>query len=71
MVNESQRERAAKALNALNDFGIDEKRAKPILKRLLKLYDKNWEPIDDENYRVLIDTIFEQEIEVCFLTYFK
>ncbi|KAL5702422.1 putative inactive histone-lysine N-methyltransferase suvr2 [Ranunculus cassubicifolius] len=43
-----------------NDFGIDEKRVKPILKRLLKLYDKNWEPIDDENYQVLIDAIFEQ-----------
>ncbi|KAL5702420.1 [histone H3]-lysine(4) N-trimethyltransferase [Ranunculus cassubicifolius] len=67
MVNESQKERAAKALNALNDFGIDEKRVKPILKRLLKLYDNNWEPIEDENYRVLIDAIFEQEIEVAQL----
>ncbi|KAI7991292.1 putative inactive histone-lysine N-methyltransferase SUVR2 [Camellia lanceoleosa] len=32
-----------------------------ILKNLLKLYDKNWELIEEENYRALADAIFDQE----------
>lgn len=53
--------RATKAINAMKVMDISEKRVKPILRNLLRLYDKNWEIIEDENYRVLIDAIFEQE----------
>ncbi|OMP03193.1 hypothetical protein COLO4_10579 [Corchorus olitorius] len=49
------------ACRAMADLGISKDRTKPVLKRLLKLYDKNWEMIMAENYRVLIDAIFDDE----------
>jgi hypothetical protein len=42
-------------------IGITEKQVKPVLKKMLKLYDKNWELIEEENYRALADAIFEEE----------
>ncbi|OMO64926.1 hypothetical protein CCACVL1_21596 [Corchorus capsularis] len=53
--------RAILACRAMADLGISKDRTKPVLKRLLKLYDKNWEMIMAENYRVLIDAIFDDE----------
>lgn len=50
-----------KAFKAMKLLGISENKVKPVLKRLLKLYDKNWELIEGENYRVLADAIFEEE----------
>ncbi|XP_075100364.1 putative inactive histone-lysine N-methyltransferase SUVR2 [Nicotiana tabacum] len=53
--------RVAKAFRAMKDIGISEEKVKPVLKSLLKLYDKNWALIEEENYRALADAIFEKE----------
>lgn len=55
----SQRVKAA--FKAMKDIGIPEEKTKPALKKLLKLFDKNWDLIEEENYRVLADAIFEYE----------
>ncbi|XLR67272.1 hypothetical protein S83_017944 [Arachis hypogaea] len=49
------------AYRAMANLGIHESKVKPVLKKLLKLYDKNWELIEEENYRALADAIFEEE----------
>ncbi|XP_022157500.1 probable inactive histone-lysine N-methyltransferase SUVR2 isoform X2 [Momordica charantia] len=51
----------SKAFRAMKDIGISEDKTKPVLKKLLKLYDRNWELIEEENYRVLADAIFDEE----------
>uniref|UniRef100_A0A5B6YPP7 Putative histone-lysine N-methyltransferase SUVR2 isoform X1 n=1 Tax=Davidia involucrata TaxID=16924 RepID=A0A5B6YPP7_DAVIN len=53
--------RVVKAFRAMMDLGIPERKVKPVLKKLIKLYDKNWELIEEENYRVLADAIFDDE----------
>ncbi|XP_047335019.1 probable inactive histone-lysine N-methyltransferase SUVR1 isoform X2 [Impatiens glandulifera] len=53
--------RVAKAFRAMKDLGILEEKTKPVLKKLLKLYEKKWELIEEENYRALADAIFDQE----------
>ncbi|RAL40436.1 hypothetical protein DM860_006506 [Cuscuta australis] len=53
--------RVYKAFRAMKDLGISEVKVKPVLKHLLKIYDKNWELIEEENYRALADAIFERE----------
>ncbi|XP_028758274.1 probable inactive histone-lysine N-methyltransferase SUVR2 isoform X1 [Neltuma alba] len=53
--------RVTAAYRAMTVLGIKEVKVKPVLKQLLKLYDKNWELIEQENYRALADAIFEQE----------
>lgn len=53
--------RVVAAFRAMTALGIKEAKVKPVLKKLLKLYDKNWELIEEENYRALIDAIFEEE----------
>ncbi|KAL2463532.1 putative inactive histone-lysine N-methyltransferase SUVR2 [Forsythia ovata] len=53
--------KAVKACKTLKGMGYSEKVVKPVLKNLLKLYENNWEFIEDENYRVLIDAIIESE----------
>lgn len=53
--------RIAKAFNAMRSLGIDVETVKTVLKRLLKLYDKKWELIEEDNYRTLADAIFEYE----------
>ncbi|KAK9053524.1 hypothetical protein SSX86_024598 [Deinandra increscens subsp. villosa] len=60
--------RVAKAFRAMRELGIPEEKTKPVLKNLLKLYEKNWELIEDDNYRALADAIFDsEEAEVCYL----
>ena len=57
------------AFKAMKDIGIPEEKTKPALKKLLKLFDKNWDLIEEENYRLLADTIFEfedTEVSICF-----
>ncbi|KAL6323854.1 hypothetical protein AAG906_005850 [Vitis piasezkii] len=49
------------AFNAMQVLGIPERAVKPALKKLLDLYDGNWELIEAENYRALADAIFEYE----------
>ncbi|GAB4830093.1 hypothetical protein Ancab_019735 [Ancistrocladus abbreviatus] len=53
--------RVLAAFSAMKSIGIHESKTKPVLKSLLKLYDKNWELIEEENYRVLADAIFDYE----------
>ncbi|GFZ13527.1 SET-domain containing protein lysine methyltransferase family protein [Actinidia rufa] len=53
--------RVVRAFRAMKVLGIPEEKVKPVLKDLVKLYDKNWELIEEENYRALADAIFEQE----------
>ncbi|XP_076921015.1 putative inactive histone-lysine N-methyltransferase SUVR2 [Bidens hawaiensis] len=56
--------RVTRAFRAMRELGIPDERTKPVLKNLLRLYDKNWELIEHENYRVLADAIFDDESEV-------
>ncbi|XP_004493818.1 probable inactive histone-lysine N-methyltransferase SUVR2 isoform X2 [Cicer arietinum] len=49
------------AYRAMSSLGIHESKVKPVLKKLLKLYDKNWELIEEENYRALADAIFDDD----------
>ncbi|KAI3782940.1 hypothetical protein L2E82_13001 [Cichorium intybus] len=53
--------RVAKAFRAMRDLGIPEEKTKPVLKKLIKLYEKNWELIEEENYRALADAIFDSQ----------
>ncbi|XP_060964787.1 probable inactive histone-lysine N-methyltransferase SUVR2 [Cannabis sativa] len=46
---------------AMRRLGIEEGKVKRVLKKLFKLYDKNWELIEEENYRALADAIFEED----------
>ncbi|XVF06442.1 hypothetical protein REPUB_Repub06bG0048500 [Reevesia pubescens] len=52
-------ERVRKAFTATRALGIPDQEVKPVLKHLLKVYDKNWELIESEDYRALIDAYFE------------
>ncbi|KAL3523377.1 hypothetical protein ACH5RR_016211 [Cinchona calisaya] len=53
--------RVTKAFIAMKNIGIAAQTVKPVLKRLLKLYNRNWEFIEEDNYRTLADAIFEYE----------
>ncbi|KAL2323398.1 hypothetical protein Fmac_027777 [Flemingia macrophylla] len=53
--------RVGAAYRAMANLGIDESKVKSVLKKLLKVYDKNWELIEEENYRVLADAIFDDD----------
>jgi len=62
--------RVLAAYRAMGGLGIDESTVKSALKKLLKVFDKNWELIEAENYRVLADAIFEEDDNmVCFPLY--
>ncbi|KAL9234972.1 hypothetical protein vseg_009779 [Gypsophila vaccaria] len=50
-----------KAYDAMKALGINRDVVKPVLKRLYKLYDKNWSFIEAENYRALVDAVFEED----------
>lgn len=64
--------KVAKAFRAMKNIGISQEKVKPVLKNLLKLYDKNWELIEEENYRALADAIFEkEEAEVQSILFFS
>lgn len=49
------------AFKAMKEIGIPEKKTKRALTKLLNLFDKKWDLIVAENYRLLADTIFEDE----------
>ncbi|KAH6766660.1 hypothetical protein C2S52_017643 [Perilla frutescens var. hirtella] len=60
--------RVTNAFRAMRAIGVKEDKVKPVLKSLLKLYNKNWVLIEEENYRALADAIFERdenEVEEC------
>lgn len=52
-------ERTSRAFDATRALGIPDDEVRPVLKRLLKVFNKNWEPIEAEDYRALIDAYFE------------
>ncbi|KAL5990350.1 hypothetical protein ACLOJK_011250 [Asimina triloba] len=53
--------RAVNAMEAMKALGIPSQKVKPVLKNLLQVYDNNWGLIEEENYRVLADAIFDFE----------
>lgn len=53
--------KVSKAYKAMKTLGYTSQIVKPVLKNLLDLYDKNWELIEDEQYKVLLDAIIESE----------
>ncbi|GER57062.1 SET-domain containing protein lysinemethyltransferase family protein [Striga asiatica] len=53
--------RVAAAFRAMKALNISGEKVKPVLKNLLRLYDKNWALIEDENYRALADAIFDRD----------
>lgn len=55
------RERASCAFKATRALGIRDEEVKPVLFNLLKLFDMNWELIEAEDYRALIDAYFESK----------
>lgn len=48
-------------------LGISEDVVKPVLKQLLRVFEKNWELIEDENYRALADAVFQYQETNVFL----
>ncbi|XP_023645550.1 probable inactive histone-lysine N-methyltransferase SUVR1 isoform X2 [Capsella rubella] len=48
------------ACEAMKVFGVSEAKVKLVLKDLLKAYDNKWDFIEDENYKVLVDAIFDE-----------
>lgn len=53
------KKKSDKAFDAMKALGIASDLVKPVLKQLLKLYANKWEFIEAENYRALVDAIFE------------
>ncbi|KAK2638044.1 hypothetical protein Ddye_025839 [Dipteronia dyeriana] len=54
-------ERLLKALKVTRGLGIPDKEVKPVLQDLLQVYEWNWEPVEAEEYRVLLDAYFESK----------
>ncbi|KAL4339518.1 hypothetical protein GQ457_08G013390 [Hibiscus cannabinus] len=55
----AKNERVRKAFDATRALKLPDEEVKLVLKHLLKLFDNNWEPIEAEDYRALIDAYFE------------
>ncbi|XP_031398380.1 probable inactive histone-lysine N-methyltransferase SUVR2, partial [Punica granatum] len=53
--------KVCQAFRATRALGIPDEEVKPVLKNLLKLYEKNWEFIEEDNYRTLIDSYYENK----------
>lgn len=53
------KKQVANAYRAANALGIHKEDIKPVLQDLYKAFDKNWEHIEADNYRVLIDSYFD------------
>ncbi|XP_024018393.1 probable inactive histone-lysine N-methyltransferase SUVR2 isoform X1 [Morus notabilis] len=56
--------RVQAAFRAMKSLGVKETKVKRVLKKLLRLYDKNWALIEEESYRALADAIFEEDDSV-------
>lgn len=59
-------QRVIPAVDAMKTIGIAPQVTRSALKRLLKAYDGNWEYIEEENYRLLADAIFESQVKLLF-----
>ncbi|KAL6662046.1 hypothetical protein ACP70R_001430 [Stipagrostis hirtigluma subsp. patula] len=53
--------RAKKALDAMKLLGFSRKQAGTVLRRLLNVYNNNWELIEDECYRAPVDAILDAQ----------
>ncbi|KAK7337936.1 hypothetical protein VNO77_18528 [Canavalia gladiata] len=51
--------RVTKAFGFMRALGISNEEVKPVLIKLLRIYDGNWELIEDDNYRTLVDAYFD------------
>jgi len=58
--------RAEKALNFMMALGISMEEVKPVLINLLEVYEGNWEHIEDDNYRTLVDAYFDLQKDKVF-----
>lgn len=62
--------RVVKAFAVTRALGLHDEEVRPVLKKLLQVYEKNWELIEEDNYRTLVDAFFElKEKEVNLLTH--
>ncbi|TKY61352.1 Histone-lysine N-methyltransferase SUVR4 [Spatholobus suberectus] len=55
--------RVKKAFSFMRALGISNEEVKPVLIKLLRVYEGNWELIEDDNYRTLVDAYFDFEID--------
>ncbi|XP_071708268.1 histone-lysine N-methyltransferase SUVR4-like [Rutidosis leptorrhynchoides] len=55
----SNDQKVANAFRAMRGLGLTSEDIRPVLKHLVKLYDGNWELIEEDNYRTLADAIFQ------------
>lgn len=62
--------RVIKAFIATRALGISDEEVKPVLKKLLNMYDRNWELIEEDNYRTLVDAYFELKEDKVSLNFF-
>ncbi|XP_048559283.1 histone-lysine N-methyltransferase SUVR4-like [Triticum urartu] len=53
--------RARRAVKAMKLLGISREQTAPVLRRLVELYDDNWQLIEAESYRALADAIFDEQ----------
>ncbi|KAF7012601.1 hypothetical protein CFC21_026777 [Triticum aestivum] len=56
-------EKARLALAAMNKLGFGRKQATPVLKRLFRLFDRQWEPIEADSYRALAEAILDDQLQ--------
>ncbi|XBJ04755.1 hypothetical protein VPH35_023647 [Triticum aestivum] len=54
--------RARRAVKAMKLLGISREQTAPVLRRLVELYDDNWQLIEAESYRALADAIFDEQV---------
>ncbi|KAL8545114.1 hypothetical protein ACS0TY_005348 [Phlomoides rotata] len=57
----SARARVGRAYKAMNKLGYQTTVVKPVLQELLKLYEKDWVHIENDNYQVLVDAVLDSE----------
>ncbi|KAH7444146.1 hypothetical protein KP509_02G066700 [Ceratopteris richardii] len=57
---DEDKERFRRALDFMKTLGLHSSVVSPILRRLLKLYENEWSLIEEENYRALADSYFDQ-----------
>ncbi|KAG5044411.1 hypothetical protein JHK87_008326 [Glycine soja] len=53
--------RVNKAFSFMKALGISDKDVKPVLIKLFRVYEGNWELIEDDNYHTLVDAYFDFE----------
>lgn len=60
----SRQENAQRGQNALKfakSLGFTVEKVKPVVRNLLKLYENNWEFIEEDNYKALLDALLESD----------